>query len=73
MPPGLQAADLDWIVSPGYRPGGYILGRSQRLASCLRHSARIEPDLTLFVTDAGSQLTFEVGEGGWSGITEKRD
>ena len=27
---------------------------------------------TLFVTDAGSQLTFEMGEGGGAGITEKR-
>ena len=27
---------------------------------------------TLFVTDAGSQLTFEIGEGGRAGITEKR-
>ena len=59
----LRAADLDWIVGPGYSWGGYILGCSQRLALCLRHSARIGPDLTLFVTDVGSQLTFEMGEG----------
>ena len=59
----LRAADLDWIVGPGHSWGGYILGCSQFLASCLRHSARIGPDLTLFVTDAGSQLTFEMGEG----------
>ena len=44
----LRAADLDWIVGLGYSWGGYILGCSQRLASCLRHSARI---------GAGSQLT----------------
>ena len=37
----LRAADLDWIVGPGYSPGGYILGCSQRLASCLRHSAQV--------------------------------
>ena len=37
----LRAADLDWIVGPGYSSGGYTLGCSQRLASCLRHSARI--------------------------------
>ena len=30
------------------------------------------PDLTLFFTDAGSQLTFEMGKGGGAGITEKR-
>ena len=28
----LLAADLDWIVGPGYSSGGYILGCSQRLA-----------------------------------------
>ena len=28
-------------VGPGYSSGGYILGCSQCLASCLRHSARI--------------------------------
>ena len=27
----LRAADLDWIVGPGYSSGGYILGCSQRL------------------------------------------
>ena len=47
----LRAVDLDWIVRPGYSWGGYILGCSQRLASCLRHSAQI---------GAGSQLTFEM-------------
>ena len=36
----LRAADLDWTGS-----GGYILGCSQCLASCLRHSAQIGPDL----------------------------
>ena len=41
----LRAADLDWIVGPGYNLGWYILGCSQRLALCLRHSARIGPDL----------------------------
>ena len=35
------AADLDWTVGPAYSLGGYILGYSQRLASCLWHSARI--------------------------------
>ena len=44
----LWAADLDWIVELGYSWGGYILGFSQCLALCLRHSARIS---------AGSQLT----------------
>ena len=33
------------IVGPGYSSGGYILGCSQCLASCLRHSAQIGPDL----------------------------
>ena len=41
----LRAANLDWILKPGYSLGGYILGCSQSLASCLRHSARIVPDL----------------------------
>ena len=41
----LRAADLDWIVGPGYSSGWYILGCSQRLALCLRHSPRIGPDL----------------------------
>ena len=35
----LRAADLDWIVGPEYSSGRYILGYSQRFASCLRHSA----------------------------------
>ena len=46
--------DLDWIVRPGYNLGGYILGCSQRLASCLQDSAQIGPDLLChpsFVTD----------------------
>ena len=30
------------IVRPGYTSGRYILGCSQRLASCLRHSARTD-------------------------------
>ena len=41
----LRAADLDWIVGPGYSSNRYILGFSQCLALCLRHSARIGPDL----------------------------
>ena len=36
---------VDCIVGPGYSSGGYILGCSQCLASCLRHSAWIGPDL----------------------------
>ena len=30
----LRAADLGWIVGPGYNLGGYILGCSQCLALC---------------------------------------
>ena len=41
----LRASNLDWIVGPGNSSGGYILGCSQCLASCLRHSAQIGPDL----------------------------
>ena len=37
----LWAADLHWIVGPGYSWGGYTLGCSQRLVLCLRHSAWI--------------------------------
>ena len=40
----LRAGHLHWIVEPGYSWGGYTLGCSQRLASCLWHSARIGPD-----------------------------
>ena len=43
----LRAADLDWIVGPGYSWGGYILGCPQRHASCLCYSARIGPDHTI--------------------------
>ena len=45
----LRAADLDWIVGPGYSSGWYILGCSKRLALCLRHSARIEITSTAFL------------------------
>ena len=41
----LRAADLDWIIMIGYSLGGHILGCSERLALCLRHSARIGPNL----------------------------
>ena len=37
---------------------------------CLRHSARIGPDLTLFVADTGSQLTLEMGERGGAEISK---
>ena len=33
----LRAADLDWIVRPGYSLGGYIPGCSQHLELCLQH------------------------------------
>ena len=42
----LRAADLDWIVGPGYS-----LGHKN-------------------VTDAGSQLTFEMGEGVRKNVTD---
>ena len=38
----LQAADLDWVVRPGYISGGYIFGFSQCLTSCL--GAQLELD-----------------------------
>ena len=44
----LRAADLDWIVGKGYSWGGYILGCSQRLASCLWHSAQTDILLSTF-------------------------
>ena len=56
----LWVADLDWIVGPGYSWGRYILGCSQQLALCLRHSPRIGPDLLCHpssVTQGRSQLT----------------
>ena len=37
-----RAADLNWIIRMEYSPGRYILGCSQRLASCLQHSARTD-------------------------------
>ena len=43
----LWAADLDWIVGPGYSLGGYILEKNHEKPTCL-----------FFVTYAGSQLTF---------------
>ena len=38
------AFTLSHVRLPGYSSGGYILGYSQRLILCLRHSARIGPD-----------------------------
>ena len=43
---------VDWIVRPGYSSGGYILGCSQRFASCLQRSARIGPDLLCHMSSA---------------------
>ena len=62
---------VDCIVGPGYSSGGYILGCSQCLASCLRHSAWIGPDLLCnpsSVTHRGSQLT---REGAWGRNKQK--
>ena len=50
----LRAADLDWIVGPGYS-----LGRV--------HSGEISKNVTNFVTHAGSQMTWE---GGGAGINK---
>ena len=44
----LRAADLDWIVGPGYSLG------------------RLSKNVTNFVTNAGSQLTWEGGRAGIS-------
>ena len=49
----LRAADLDWIVGPGYS-----LGRV--------HSGEISKNVTNSVTHAGSQLTWEGGRAGIS-------
>ena len=38
----IRAADLDWIVGPEYSSGRYMLGCSQHLDLCLRHSARTD-------------------------------
>ena len=48
---------------PGYSWGGTFWGLSTS-------GTRIGPDLTLLVTDAGSQLAFEMGEGGGAGINK---
>ena len=52
----LRAADLDWTVGPGYSSGRYILGTNHEKPTWYH----------------GSQLAFEMGEGGGTGITEKR-
>ena len=49
----LRAADLDWIVGPGYSSGRYILEKNHE-----------KP--TWNVTNAGSQLTWEGGRAGIS-------
>ena len=51
----LRAADLDWIIGTEYSPGRYILGCSQRLALCLRHSAQTD---MLFCTSFVHLCTF---------------
>ena len=56
----LWAADLDWIVRPGYSLGRYILGYSQHLASCFWNSAQIYWKCWSFVTQGGFQLTWSV-------------
>ena len=53
----LRAADLDWIVGPGHSLGRYILGKNHEKPTW----------------NHGSQLAFEMGEGGGAGITEKRN
>ena len=59
----LRAADLDWIVGPGYSSGRYILGKSHEKPTWNREKP---------TWNHGSQLAFEMGEGGRAGITEKR-
>ena len=59
----LRAADLDWIVGPGYSSGRYILGKNHEKPTWNREKP---------TWNHGSQLAFEMREGGRAGITEKR-
>ena len=59
----LLAADLDWIVGPGYSSGRYILGKNHEKPTWNREKP---------TWNHGSQLAFEMREGGRAGITEKR-
>ena len=50
----LRAADLDWIVGPGYSSGRYILGKNHEKPTWNREKP---------TWNHGSQLAFEMGEG----------
>ena len=66
----LRAADLDWIIGPGYSSGGYILGENHEkptwnhekpgITSCDKHAASTDlwNEKVLILTNAGPQLTF---------------
>ena len=66
----LLAADLDWIIGPGYSLGGYILGENHEkptwnhekpgITSCDKHAASTDlwNEKVLILTNAGPQLTF---------------
>ena len=59
------AADLDWTVGPAYSLGGYILGYSQRLASCLRHSARKDEEVKLMAVIDGICQFYNMAKNGF--------
>ena len=65
----LRAADLGFLGQDAFR--GSIFGRFP--ASLFRLWQKAKTSQTLFVTDAGSQLTFEMGEGGRGRNKQKRN
>ena len=55
----LRAADLDWIIGPGYSSGGYILGENHEKLTFMTQNEKV----MIKTIHAGSQLTSEMGEG----------
>ena len=54
----LWAADLDWMVRPGYSSVGYILGENRKKQLTFEMGEGGEEGINKNVTHAESQLTF---------------
>ena len=67
----LRAADLDWIIGPGYSSGGYILEKTMKNQPGIMKNHWTgeggRAGISKNVTYAGSQLTWE---GGGAGISK---
>ena len=50
MTPYGRAADLDWIVGPGYSSGGYIFDKNHEKPTW-NHEKTMKTDLELWKTD----------------------